>query len=179
MRQGRVDHPLTRLRYGLAMACYIRPQRPGATIFFTVALSRCGGDLLVDQVQLLRDAVSQTRRARPFGIDAWVVLPDHLHAIWTLPEGDADFSTRWGAIKARFSRRCGHRRSARWVQNPPYRGRVGWVFNPPTWQVCDARAVAAKWRRVTPGYGSAGSGSIISGIPPITKRICVIAGSIR
>jgi putative transposase len=51
----------------------------------------------------LRKAVQVTRAERPFRIDAWVVLPDHLHAVWTLPEGDADYSVRWRLIKARFS----------------------------------------------------------------------------
>lgn len=46
----------------------------------------------------------QTRAERPFAIAAWVVLPDHLHCIWQLPEGDCDYSVRWGAIKARFTR---------------------------------------------------------------------------
>ncbi|MEJ6404213.1 transposase [Yoonia sp. 2307UL14-13] len=55
-------------------------------------------------MQHLRDAVGATRRGRPFQIDAMVILPDHLHAIWTLPENDADFSTRWRLIKSRFSR---------------------------------------------------------------------------
>jgi putative transposase len=52
---------------------------------------------------------SQNRHT-PFYIDAFVVLPDHLHAIWTLPEGDADFATRWMLIKAGFSRRMPTRR---------------------------------------------------------------------
>jgi putative transposase len=54
-------------------------------------------------VQALREAVRLTGAERPFDIDAWVVLPDHLHCVWTLPEGDADYSTRWGAIKGRFT----------------------------------------------------------------------------
>jgi len=58
---------------------------------------------LVREVGRLRAAVAATRRERPFGIDAWVVMPDHLHRVWTLPEGDRDFSTRWGSIKARFT----------------------------------------------------------------------------
>ena len=41
---------------------------------------------------------------RPFGIDAWVILPDHMHCLWTLPEGDSDYAIRIGAIKSRFSR---------------------------------------------------------------------------
>jgi putative transposase len=51
----------------------------------------------------LREAVRATRAERPFGIDAWVVLPDHLHCVWTLPEGDRDFSTRWRLIKGRLA----------------------------------------------------------------------------
>ncbi|MGV6805602.1 MAG: REP-associated tyrosine transposase [Ruegeria sp.] len=46
-----------------------------------------------------------TQKERPFWCDAFVVLPDHLHAVWTFAPGDADYSTRWGAIKARFFRR--------------------------------------------------------------------------
>ncbi|MGK7752200.1 MULTISPECIES: REP-associated tyrosine transposase [unclassified Roseovarius] len=86
------------------MSHYLRPRVSGATVFFSVNLAERGSHLLVDEIERLRAAVRQTRAERPFHIDAWVVLPDHLHAIWTLPEGDADFSTRWGAIKARFTR---------------------------------------------------------------------------
>ncbi|QFT82055.1 hypothetical protein FIU89_15630 [Roseovarius sp. THAF27] len=85
------------------MSNYLRPRVSGATVFFTVNLAERGSHLLVDDIERLRAAVRQTRAERPFQIDAWVVLPDHLHAIWTLPKGDADYSTRWGAIKARFS----------------------------------------------------------------------------
>jgi putative transposase len=86
------------------MSSYIRPRQPGASIFFTVALADRGARTLVDQVEALRQAVRVTKAERPFRIDAWVVLPDHMHCVWTLPEGDADFSTRWSVIKARFSR---------------------------------------------------------------------------
>lgn len=85
------------------MANYIRPKVTGASIFFTVALAERGSGLLVHHVDLLRDAVRRTRAERPFAIDAFVVLPDHLHAVLTLPAGDGDFSTRWRVIKARFS----------------------------------------------------------------------------
>ncbi len=86
------------------MSRYLRPRVPGATVFFTVTLADRGADTLVREVAVLREAVRATRAARPFTIDAWVVLPDHFHCVWTLPEGDADFSTRMGAIKARFTR---------------------------------------------------------------------------
>ncbi len=85
------------------MPNYIRPRVPGATVFFTVALAERGSDLLVREVARLREVVAMTRAERPFGIAAWVVLPDHLHAVWVLPEGDRDFSTRWRLIKSRFS----------------------------------------------------------------------------
>jgi len=88
---------------GLRMPNYIRPRIAGASVFFTVALAARGDDLLIREVARLRDAVRQTRAERPFRIDAWVVLPDHMHCVWTLPEGDADYPVRWGAIKARFS----------------------------------------------------------------------------
>lgn len=77
---------------------------PGWTYFFTVKLARRGGDLLVRHIDMLREAVRVTRTERPFEIDAIVVMPDHLHTVWTLPKGDADFSTRWRLIKTRFSR---------------------------------------------------------------------------
>lgn len=86
------------------MSIYLRPRVPGASVFFTVALAERGSDLLVREVGRLRQAVAATRRERWFGIDAFVVMPDHLHAVWTLPEGDADYAVRWSAIKARFTR---------------------------------------------------------------------------
>jgi putative transposase len=72
-------------------------------VFFTVALAERGSDLLFREAGRLRDAVRVTRAERPFRVEAWVVLPDHLHAVWTLPDGDRDFGIRWGAIKARFT----------------------------------------------------------------------------
>ncbi|MBQ2260217.1 MAG: transposase [Loktanella sp.] len=86
------------------MPRYHRPQRPGATILFTVNLADRSAALLVREVAALRQAVTQTRAERPFTVNAWVVLPDHMHCIWTLPDGDSDYSTRMGAIKGRFSR---------------------------------------------------------------------------
>ena len=77
---------------------------PGATVFFTVALAERGSRLLVTEVDRLREAVRATVAERPFRIEAWVVLPDHLHAVWTMPAGDAAYGERWGTIKARFSR---------------------------------------------------------------------------
>ena len=82
---------------------------------FTVALLERRRHLLTENIDVLREAFRAVRKERPFCIDAIVVLPEHLHCIWTLPEGDADFSTRWRLIKARFARRLptGERRSIR------------------------------------------------------------------
>lgn len=101
------------------MSNYIRPKIPGATVFFTVNLAERGSRLLIDRITQLRGAVRQTKEERPFHIDAWVVLPDHLHAIWTLPEADHDFSTRWRLIKSRFSRGLskGHVRASHELRN--------------------------------------------------------------
>jgi putative transposase len=84
------------------MPNYRRFYVPGGTYFFTVSLLERRSDFLVRHIDALREAVRATRRHRPFHIDGWVVLPDHLHCLWTLPPGDADFSNRWKAIKMRF-----------------------------------------------------------------------------
>jgi len=87
------------------MTEYRRFHHPGATWFFTVNLAeRRGNRLLTDRIELLRAAFIHVKANHPFEIDAVVVLPDHLHCILTLPAGDSDFSTRWGLIKAYFSR---------------------------------------------------------------------------
>jgi putative transposase len=86
------------------MSDYRRPRVPGASVFFTVCLAETGSWLLVDEIERLRVAVRLTRAERPFGVLAWVVLPDHMHCVWTLPEGDAEYSLRWRLIKSRFSR---------------------------------------------------------------------------
>ncbi len=78
--------------------------RSPATCFFTVNLTERKRMLLVDHIDDLRNAVRKVLTDHPFCIDAMVVLPDHLHAVWTLPEGDADYPTRWALIKADFSR---------------------------------------------------------------------------
>ncbi len=86
------------------MPNYRRLYVPGGTWFFTVNLADRSSRLLVEKIENLRTAVRLVKRRRPFEIDAWVVLPDHMHAIWTLPHGDSDFPARWRDIKAEFSR---------------------------------------------------------------------------
>ena len=86
------------------MPRYRRARVPGSSYFFTVTLHDRKSDLLVREIDLLRRCVRAARDRHPFHIDAWVVLPDHMHCVWTLPEGDRDFPTRWRLIKSRFSR---------------------------------------------------------------------------
>ena len=84
---------------------YRRSNTPGGTFFFTVNLADRAKRTLVEQIDTLRASVRYVKVQHPFDIIAWVVLPEHLHAIWSLPPDDGDFSTRWMLIKAGFSRR--------------------------------------------------------------------------
>ena len=90
------------------MSRYRRADVPGGSYFFTVVAERREPILTAPALRAaLRESVETVRSTRPFRIDGWVLLPDHLHAIWTLPEGDADYATRWRLIKAGVTRRCG------------------------------------------------------------------------
>ena len=78
------------------MPNYRRAFIPGGTYFFTVnLLQRHDNNLLVREISLLRETVRQVRKWHPFQIDSWVVLPDHLHCVLTLPPDDSDFSLRF------------------------------------------------------------------------------------
>ena len=91
------------------MTEYRRFYIPNATWFFTVNLAeRKNNHLLVEKIDELRDAFRYVKQQKPFRINAIVVLPDHLHCIWTLTQGDGDYSTRWNMLKGRFSRTIGH-----------------------------------------------------------------------
>jgi putative transposase len=87
------------------MVRYRRNFVPGGTYFFTVTLADRASAAMVDHLDALRMAFRIARRERPITIEAIVILPDHLHAIWTLPPGDSDFSGRWRRIKAYFTHR--------------------------------------------------------------------------
>ena len=76
----------------------------GTCWFFTVVTAGRRHLLTDDGARrALRDAVRACRARYPFTVDAWVLLPDHLHCIWTLPPEDRDYSRRWSLIKRRFS----------------------------------------------------------------------------
>ena len=133
------------------MPDYRRNRVPGGTYFFTANLLNRASDLLVARIEVLRAAVQTTRARAPFHIDAWVVLPDHMHCIWTLPPDDDDYSGRWRALKKHSPRR--------------YR-RVN-IVPPP---VC-AEPNAA--------YGSGASGNTPFETTATTRRIWTMSISIR
>jgi putative transposase len=86
------------------MSDYRRAFQPGGTFFFTLVTQRRVPILCRPLARtILNEAIAKCRTQRPFHLTAIVLLPDHLHAIWTLSDGDADFSTRWAAIKAHFT----------------------------------------------------------------------------
>jgi putative transposase len=86
------------------MTNYRRNFVPGGSYFFTVNLADRRERLLTENISCLRNAFRYTRTRHPFTIEAIVILPDHLHVIWSLPEGDADFAVRWRLIKSSFTR---------------------------------------------------------------------------
>lgn len=77
---------------------------PGSCFFFTARAAQRGSTLFVDEIEHLRRAVRHTRDRHPFEITEIVVLGDVIHTLWTLPEGDSDFSIRWRMLKSLFSR---------------------------------------------------------------------------
>ena len=86
------------------MTNYCRYRTDGGIYFFTVNLAERQRSLLTERIDTLREAFREVKNAHPFVIDAVVILPEHLHTIWTLPQGDNDFSLRWRQIKSAFSR---------------------------------------------------------------------------
>lgn len=115
------------------MPNYIRARASGGTFFFTVTLADRSSDLLVERVKDLRTSFDLVQRDMPFRCDAMVVLPDHLHAVWTLPDGDEDFSTRWKRIKGGFSKSVGIK-SPR-SQSQASKGEVG-IWQRRFWEHC-------------------------------------------
>ena len=151
-------------------------------MFFTVVLVNRGADTLMRHIDVSRDAVRVTRAKRPFGIDAWVVLPDHMHCVWTLPEGDADFSGRMAEIKGQFTRAV--RRSA---PAPPFSTQIQKtsIQNPYGAIGGRVRVGAGSESVQAPTYvpkrrsGKNGSGNTTSATRAIMMRMCSIAGITR
>lgn len=82
---------------------YRRLYTEGATYFFTVNLQNRTSDLSIQAIDLIRDCFRKVKQKHPFEINAIVILPDHIHTIWTMPKNDADYSKRWRLIKYYFS----------------------------------------------------------------------------
>lgn len=118
------------------MSRYRRSLVAGGTYFFTVVMYRRQTILCDDMLRLaLRSAVESVRASRPFHIDAWVLLPDHLHCIWTLPEEDFDFSTRWMMIKRKVSNACAaHYERADWLTASKLKHRESTLWQRRFWE---------------------------------------------
>lgn len=98
------------------MARYRRAVVAGGSYFFTVVTERRQPILTDEPIRrALRQAIVDVRTRYPFDINAWVLLPDHLHTIWALPEADADFANRWRLIKTRVTKACGQ-----WYTQPEF-----------------------------------------------------------
>ncbi|MHC4519452.1 MAG: REP-associated tyrosine transposase [Planctomycetota bacterium] len=109
------------------MADYIRATFEGGYYFFTVVTYRRASLFRLPVARdCLREALDFTQRRRPFESVSFCLLPDHIHCVWRLPDGDADFSTRWASIKGRFSQAY-RRRGGRQVTPSPSRQRKGEV----------------------------------------------------
>jgi putative transposase len=86
---------------------YRRARTKGGTFFFTVVTYKRKPILTeTDNVEILRESFKNRMSTHPYKIDAFVLLPDHIHCMWTLPDGDNDFSSRWRLVKSDFTRRC-------------------------------------------------------------------------
>ena len=86
------------------MNAYLANRVPGATWYFTVHLLERRSTLLTEHIAAFGAAIRHARSRKPFHVDAWCALPDHAHAIWTLPPGDEDCDARWRSVKIAFSK---------------------------------------------------------------------------
>ena len=86
------------------MVDYRRNYVCGGNYFFTVNLRDRGSRLLLEEINLLRCCMRSVQKVYPFRVDAVVILPEHMHVIWTLPETDRNYSSRWRRIKSAFTR---------------------------------------------------------------------------
>jgi putative transposase len=115
---------------------YRRANTPGGSYFFTVVGYRRQPILCDEPIRTaLREAINYTQASRPFTIEAWVLLPDHLHCLWTLPEGDADISQRWRMIKRRVSLACGHiYKKDQWLSGSKIKHRESMIWQRRFWE---------------------------------------------
>ncbi|HEB86371.1 MAG TPA: transposase [Gammaproteobacteria bacterium] len=106
---------------------YRRSHQPGGSYFFTLVTHQRQPLLSIpENIDRLRTAFKREKQKHPFTIDAIVILPEHLHTIWTLPDDDMDYSTRWGRIKRYFSTGCVGVRQVQSVSRKNKRERAVW-----------------------------------------------------
>lgn len=120
------------------MSHYRRTRVAGSSYFFTVVANRRQSILCAEEIRnALRHAIATVRTSLPFVIEAWVLLPDHLHCMWTLPEGDADFSTCWMKIQRSVSLACrvNHRRDD-WLVASKRKHRESAIWQRRFWEHC-------------------------------------------
>lgn len=112
------------------MSDYRRCYVPGGSYFFTVVTEHWARILAAESARdCLRDAIKHCQQQLPFNVDALVILPDHIHAIWTLPTNDSDYSKRWGMVKKHFTQHwlaLGGKVEAVTASNLRYRRRGVW-----------------------------------------------------
>src|ERR1700761_2021709 len=107
------------------MSRYRRVKIEGGLSFFTLALADRRSDLLVDQIARLRRAYAGVEKRLPFTTVAICILPDHIHALWQLPDGDADYAARWSLLKSGFHAALRRRRRARRARSPSVKRAFG------------------------------------------------------
>jgi putative transposase len=86
------------------MVHYRRCKIDGGTYFFTVTLKNRNSTILVDHIDDLKKAIKEAKSFLPFTINALVILPEHIHTIWQLPDNDHAYATRWRIIKSKFTK---------------------------------------------------------------------------
>jgi len=123
-----------------------RRARDGNTYFFTVVTFKRQPILCLDICRkALREVIDEVKLSHPFKIEAWVLLPDHLHCIWKLPEGDVDYSMRWGLIKKEFSKKVKNSVGTAHPTKSRERHREGTIWQKRFWehQIRDEKDFAA------------------------------------
>jgi putative transposase len=119
------------------MPNYRRADVDGGSYFFTVVTYGRRPVLCDRDVRLaLRESIQLVRIRWPFTIDAWVLMPEHMHCIWTLPPGDSDYSRRWSVIKRLTSQAstAGHMRTAGGTSR--HRRKEGGLWQRRFWEHC-------------------------------------------
>lgn len=118
------------------MSNYRRANTKGGTYFFTVVTYRRQNILCNETVRIaLRNGLREVQQKHPFHIDGWVLLPDHLHCIWTLPTDDADFGIRWAMIKRFVTKQCGSElRREEWMSESKRRRKESTLWQRRFWE---------------------------------------------